>query len=114
MERTFDINTQTTPATEFEFRGNQAARATQFGATRIFRWRDLRGSVRRLPRYITRAISDAGMVALVVGGTTFSYSVVALRPATEADRDAFERARSDYLRAWGQRIDDEFAFAYPA
>lgn len=79
----FNVNTDTTVVDEFVFRGQQAARAAATGATRAFEFRDIRGNVGALPKYITAAIAAAGYRPVYLGGTTYQYSVIGLVPAAE-------------------------------
>ena len=88
MKYQFDVVGQSHPVETFNFAGGQEARARRYGAERAFLWPHcLRGSADRLPKYVLGAIETAGFVAVCVGGTTFSHSVIALvRPEIWAKR----------------------------
>lgn len=75
----FNIATDTTAKGDFAFAGNQAEKAEYYGVERVFNFRDLRGCVGSLPKYVKSAIKDAGFEAVYLGGTTFSHSVIGLR-----------------------------------
>jgi hypothetical protein len=76
---TFKVNADTVPATEFAFAGNQKSVADANHVVCVFKWRDLRGNVGALPKYVKNAIAEAGFVAVCLGGTTFSHSVIGLK-----------------------------------
>ena len=76
---TFNVNTQTELVSDFEFTGDQSAKATANNCTRVFRFRYIAGDVSKLPQYIKTAISEAGMTPVHLGGTTYKYSVIGLR-----------------------------------
>lgn len=80
MNKTFTIATDTTPVTEFAFAGQQEERSKTAGCTRAFRFRFIQGRVELLPNYILNAIKAEGMEAVYLGGTTYKYSVIGLRP----------------------------------
>jgi len=83
--KTFDIETQTDTLNEFSFAGNQLERAKAHDCVRVFRFRDVRGNVSALPKYIMSAIRAAGYTAHYLGGTTYSYSVIGLAVTTPDD-----------------------------
>jgi adenosylmethionine-8-amino-7-oxononanoate aminotransferase len=78
MMRIFNVITDTVPAEEYKFAGNQKSAAAATKSIRVFQWRDLRGNVNRLPNYVKQAIHDAGYTAHSLGGTAFSHSVIGL------------------------------------
>lgn len=69
------------PTTEYCFSGNQEIRAEQIGATHILYWpRDSRG---KLPKYVETDLSDRGLRAQKIGGTTFKNTVFGLIPINQ-------------------------------
>lgn len=87
MKSAFNIETQTTAATEWEFTKQQQRQreyAESFQCERIFQWRDIRGNVNTLPQYVKVAILEAGYVPVFLGGTTFKYSVIGLTKQPES------------------------------
>ena len=80
MTRTFNIETKTTPIAEWEFTSRQkeqAARAEAQKVERIFKFRAIH-KISDLPKYIATAISEAGYTPVIIGGTTYSYTVIGL------------------------------------
>jgi hypothetical protein len=79
--KSFDVETQTTPVSEYEFpkQSRQARRVSENNVVRLFRWRDVHGDVRLLPNYVKTAISNAGFEPVYVGGTTYSHAVIGLK-----------------------------------
>lgn len=75
------------PVKFYEFTGRQEERARAHGVTRVFRFRFIAGDVRRLPAYVTNAISAAGYTPVYLGGTTYKYSVIGLVPVSEEDNN---------------------------
>ena len=79
MARTFSVESQTVPAADFNYVGNQAARAEKYNVERVFVWpRDLRGNELRLPNYVLNACRADGYEPHCIGGTTYSHSVIGL------------------------------------
>lgn len=76
--KTFNIETETTPVTEFEFVGEQLVKATTNNCERAFSFRFLAGNVNALPKYIKSAIAEAGFRPVYLGGTTYKYSIIGL------------------------------------
>lgn len=83
--KSFNIESQTTPAENFAFAGNQQSRAESVSAVRVFNWRDIHGNVNGLPKYVLAAIRAAGYTAHCLGGTTYSHSVIGLAITTPDD-----------------------------
>ena len=80
MTRTFDVMTKTTPTNEWEFTSRQkeqAARAEAQNVERIFKFRAIH-KISGLPKYIASAIESAGYTPVIIGGTTYSYTVIGL------------------------------------
>lgn len=78
MAKKFNVETETATKTEFDFRGNQEASFDSEKCERVFKFRDVRGNVDRLPLYILNAIKSSGFRPVYLGGTTFQYSVIGL------------------------------------
>ena len=74
----FDVIADTVPANEFEYAGRQREMAEHYNVARVFSWRDIRGNVFALPKYVKAAIAAAGYEAVCLGGTTYSHSVIGL------------------------------------
>lgn len=70
--KNFNVATQTVPATEFNFAGDQGAKAEALKAVRAFK---LNRHLLALPAYIVKACNDAGYQVARVGGTTYKNSV---------------------------------------
>lgn len=79
MSKTFSVTADTEAAADYAFAGEQASKAARYSVERVFRFRDIRGNVLNLPKYIRSAISDAGYEPVYLGGTTYSHSVIGLR-----------------------------------
>lgn len=73
--KSFNIETQTTAVENFAFAGNQQSRAESVSAVRVFNWRDVRGNVNGLPKYVLAAIRAAGYTEHCLGGTTYSHEL---------------------------------------
>lgn len=82
MSKQFSVTAETVAVGDYEFAGEQAAKAERNAIVRVFRFRDIRGNVLSLPKYIRSAISDAGYEPVYLGGTTYSHSVIGLREKT--------------------------------
>lgn len=78
--KTFDVTADTVPVAEYAFTGQQGQKAQAVGAVRVFDWSCLQGQVKRLPKYVQTAITAAGYRPVVLGGTTYKYSVIGLVP----------------------------------
>jgi hypothetical protein len=78
MAKQFDVETETSIKSEFNFRGAQEENFNREKCDRVFQWRDVRGDVRNLPNYVCNAISGAGYRPVYLGGTTYKYSVIGL------------------------------------
>lgn len=76
MTIAFNINSQTTPITSYDFGSDaQRAAAEDIAAERILYWdRDTYS----LPQYVTRALAEAGYRAKQIGRTTYKSSTWAL------------------------------------
>ena len=80
MTRTFNITTETTLIAEWEFTSRQkekAARAEAQNVERIFKFRPIQ-KVSGLPKYVANAIENAGYTPVIIGGTTYSHTVIGL------------------------------------
>ncbi len=84
----FNINTETVAASKYDFRGAQQQRAEIFNAVRVFRFRDIKGNVDSLPKYILASLREAGYTPHYLGGTTYSHSVIGLAVTTPDDERA--------------------------
>ena len=83
IKKTFDIARDSTPIAEFAafLKPAQAMRANAHGATRAFRYRDIRGNIKQLPKYILDALTTAGMVPVYIGGGTVGTNcVIGIKP----------------------------------
>ena len=95
---TFNIETETVPANEFAFCGQQESKAFANNCERVFQFRYIAGDVRNLPKYIWAAIKSAGYIPVHLGGTTYSHSVIGLRRPTA---DYYRRILN--IAYWDQR-----------
>lgn len=79
MAKQFNIETETSVKADFSFRGAQEEKFEAEKCARVFEWRDVRGDVTRLPKYVLHAIKEAGFKPVHLGGTTYKYSVIGLK-----------------------------------
>ena len=78
-KHTFNLADHAKPVSEFEFTSaGQRSRAVAFNCELAFRFRDIGGVARNLPKYVLGALDQAGYNAHVLGGTTYKYSVIGL------------------------------------
>lgn len=81
MVKTFDLGVDTTPIAEYEFPVlGQFVKAKVEGCEKVFRFRNIH-SVSYLPQYIRTAIFNAGYEAVIVGSSSFKYTIIGLKKA---------------------------------
>ena len=85
MTKQFDVIENSLPIADFPLAGNQGMRARETASVRAFKWRDIRGNTRNLPKYVLAEITAAGFEPHYLGGTTYSHSVIGLSSVDSHD-----------------------------
>lgn len=87
-KKVFDVEKDSTPIAEFAalLKPAQAMRANAHGVTRAFRYRDIRGNIKQLPKFILDALNAANMTPVYVGGGTVGTNcVIGIKPKSSAN-----------------------------
>ena len=110
--KTFDIATQTVPATEYSY-ASDAQRERGLNCDRVFKFRYINGPVGCLPKYVKDAIAEAGYKAEVIGSSTYKYTLIGLtKVLRESD---LTLSRTSWGSGWvvsatvvGKRVSKEY------